>query len=265
MAAAARSSCQTSLKCCVLFALNAYSTPMESRRTLYDDLGVAPSASPGRIKAAYDNKVNELAAENGPLAQRERDSMTRAYQTLSDPDRREQYNTLMGLPQYVPPSAQAAAKSGGIPLWLVGAGFALLALCALPFVWKPKAAGPVVIETPPPPVSSAPLEDPTAPVIRPLESAKSPDEQRRYDEQVKREFDSARRSYEYQQQREQSAAAQFERTEKYKAETEKRKVEYEAQRERFQREQERRDLEMRQRQELERAKRQLQELQQPAR
>jgi curved DNA-binding protein CbpA len=234
---------------------------MSTRRTLYEDLGISPGATPGRIKLAYETKLTELKGEDGPLAQRERDSLARAFATLSDPDKRDQYHRVIGIPAYEP-VVVAAKKSatGGVPLWLVGGAVAIVVLVSLPFIYKPEST---VIVAPPPAASSQ--GDPTAPEIRPVAEAQPSAPSgygNTYDEKVRREFDAARRNFENQQQRDAYNAQRNAQMERYREEQEKRKATYEAQREQFQREQERRDLERRQREEVDRANRQLRDLQQ---
>lgn len=78
--------------------------------TLYDVLGVAPSADAAEVRAAY----RRAARRHHPDRRGDADAMARvneAWQVLGNPERRRQYDLSLASP--APPSA-AAPPSGGV-------------------------------------------------------------------------------------------------------------------------------------------------------
>jgi len=87
---------------------------MGSKKTLYEVLGVAPSASPAEIKAAYQHATQKLEAENTGLnaasIELELKLVKMAFQTLGNQKSRQAYDSRLN-----PPAARAVAAPHAVP------------------------------------------------------------------------------------------------------------------------------------------------------
>jgi hypothetical protein len=87
---------------------------MAGRGTLYDVLGVARSATPDEIRAAYRHAARTLHPDRGGDAtafQR----LTLAYHVLADPARRADYDVYVTLTGTPPPATAGGARDGDAP------------------------------------------------------------------------------------------------------------------------------------------------------
>src|SRR5258705_10162193 len=78
----------------------------------YVILGLAPGASPAEIKRAYTRLSRRYHPGVNPgdrQAEALFDRITEAYHTLSDPERRQQYDAAGGAPHPPPPTALRVA------------------------------------------------------------------------------------------------------------------------------------------------------------
>jgi hypothetical protein len=109
------------------------------RKTLYEDMGVSRKATPAEIERAYKKYRADMdlitAAPDRPREAR----MKGAYETLSDPERRAQYDAVLAGPEGKPRSNGLAWLSAGLVV-LAGAGVGA-------YLLRPPPA------TPPPPGS----------------------------------------------------------------------------------------------------------------
>ena len=80
---------------------------MIEERTLYDILGVEPNAPPEKIRAIYRLRTREAHPDRNHGNEEPQKQLNQAYEILSDPEKRREYNKLMGLP-----SNPRAIKSG---------------------------------------------------------------------------------------------------------------------------------------------------------
>jgi DnaJ domain len=117
--------------------------------TYYDVLGLSPSADQAAIMAAYGQLLAEYGPRTGtdPEAARKIQAVNEAYQVLSDPARRAQYDQALHGQTSPPPGASqptqvsttqmvvpasaslptAPARRSGFPIWLLG----ILGLCVI--------------------------------------------------------------------------------------------------------------------------------------
>jgi curved DNA-binding protein CbpA len=238
-------------------------------RSLYDELQVPSHATAGRIRHAYEQRVRDLTSSNSAFAQRELREVERAYATLSDPDKRERYNSLMGLPG---PEAVLAttgrAASGGLPGWLwpvCAAGGVLVALVGYQMS-RPKL--PPLPASAPPAVANEGGASAEADPPRSKWAEEHERQQKAYDEKVRREFEVAQRRQDYQRQTNDRSVEAAQRNEEYRKAAEDRKrasdaqrAEYELRAQQRKEEAERRQLEARQREELAKVQRQIKAVQ----
>ncbi len=90
--------------------------PEAPRKSYYDILGVPPGADPKDIKDAYRRAARAAHPDLGGTAARFHDVAV-AYETLSDPQRRERYDadTGRGRPAAAPRGRDARARRNGAP------------------------------------------------------------------------------------------------------------------------------------------------------
>jgi curved DNA-binding protein CbpA len=234
---------------------------MESRRTLYDELGVSYRATVAEIGRGYERQMAALKDETGPVTERARASLTRAYATLSDPDLRDRYHSAVGLPR-LETVGEHTKESKAWQGRYVGGGLAAvgaIAVAALMFWPRPQPAIPPPQATTP--ASAEPAYDPTTPVMRPPPEAKRANTNEVgepiLDDKTRREFESARRNLDQQRRQEEFFAQRSAEQERRLEEMQRRRAEYEAQ---IAQERERRELQRRQREELEQTQRKLREI-----
>jgi DnaJ-class molecular chaperone len=66
--------------------------------TYYDLLGVEPNAPDGKIKAFYRLRSLEVHPDRANGNEERQKQLNEAYETLSDPEKRREYNENLGLP-----------------------------------------------------------------------------------------------------------------------------------------------------------------------
>jgi hypothetical protein len=222
-----------------------------NHRTLYDTLGVAPQATPARIRAAFAAKLDELRDADGPVAARERSELERAHATLIDADKRDQYHAVIGLPAYASVMPEPSGDRRG-PILLavivvVAIGLMVLGMAMVLRAAKQRTA--VDMATAAPSTSSS-----AAVPIRQTYDYEA--------DRIRAEFDRAREDHEDQRNAQKAAADAYAAEKRDALENAKQAAEAARQQLTENREREREELASRQRAALENAQDQLRDLQQ---
>lgn len=117
--------------------------------TYYTLLDIPVDAAPQAIEQAYQRqrerystaRVAELGAEFKRIATERLTSLDRAYQVLSDPERRRAYDQSVGLSSVSAPAPRATKRGVSRREWLMLAGGALVGLVIIATVWFVSGSG----------------------------------------------------------------------------------------------------------------------------